>query len=112
MSTTSPEFPTSTIDTDYSKTKAVVRLDLIFKALSAIGLVVLGIVSIRFQAKAEAARHDAEDLEIKEQKYLPLFRGLSEVDVTLEEISAEFGWPTYTHEEADRENRLGTRLAY
>lgn len=97
---------------DYSKTKSAVLFDLSFKGLSAIAILGIGIASIRFQRKLANTQQQTRLQEQQEQKYLPLFRGISEVDLALAEISAEFAMPSHTEEESIRANRLGTRLAY
>ena len=108
---------------DYSKKKEIVLADLSIRAVSAVAVVVIGIVGFLIQQHLRNAQYDADNREKaqrvvadardqEEQAYLPCLRGISEVDLALEEISSEFGWPKYTQQEADRESRLGTRLAY
>jgi hypothetical protein len=97
---------------DYSKSTAVVRLDLLIKAMSAIAIVAIGVVTYRFQSQSEGARAAEAQRQVEEQRYLPLFRGISEVDLALGEISAEFGEPSYTSVQALREKRLGASLSF
>jgi hypothetical protein len=108
---------------DYSKKKEIVLADLIVKGVSALAIVGIGIAGFLIQqhlqnAQLQEANRDkvqraaADQRDQEEQAYLPCLRGISEVDLALEEVSSEFGWPRYTAEEADRESRLGTRLAY
>lgn len=108
---------------DFSKTREVVIADLMIKATSAVAVVVIGVVGILIQQHLHDSQTQADDhakqqrlsadlRDQEEQAYLPCFRGISEVDLALEEVSAQFGWPKYTEEEAYRENRLGTSLAY
>jgi hypothetical protein len=111
------------LPTDFSKTRKIVLADLTIKAVSAIAVVVIGGVGFLIQrhlqnTQAAASTHEKQQREEanardqEEQAYLPFFRSISEVDLALEEISSQFGWPKYTQEEADRKSRLGTRLAY
>src|SRR5690349_6323704 len=108
---------------DFSKTREVVIADLMIKATSAVAVVVIGVVGILIQQHLHDSQTQADDhakqqrlsadlRDQEEQAYLPCFRGIREVDLALEEVSAQFGWPKYTEEEAYRENRLGTSLAY
>ena len=97
---------------DYSKTWWVVSLDIMFKGLSAIGLVALGAMSLQFQMNNGDLQKKDNARELSEQAYLPVFRGSAEVDLALGEISAQFGRAQHTKEEANRESVLGTRLAF
>ncbi len=97
---------------DYSKTRSVVRTDLTIKAITAIAVASIGFASFRLQRDSTAARDETAKREAQEQQYLPFFRSVSEVDIALAEISAQFGWQTNSEEEAKRESVLGTRLAY
>ncbi|HYR77003.1 MAG TPA: hypothetical protein VEM96_14280 [Pyrinomonadaceae bacterium] len=123
MSNSNPPSTDSSAHVDFSKTKKVVITDLAIRAVSAVAVVAIGVVSFFIQqhlqsaqatvaAKEKTQQEAANARDEEEQAYLPCFRGISEVDLALEEVSAQFGWPTYTKDEADRENRLGTRLAY
>ena len=94
------------------KNESAVLLDLSFKGVSAIAILVIGFASIRFQQNLANTQQQTRIQDQQEQKYLPLFRGISEVDLALAEISAEFAMPNHTEEESIRANRLGTRLAY
>jgi hypothetical protein len=101
------------------KTSWFVNLDAAVKIVVAMAVAVISFATYRlqtaandFQQQTETARQKAVALANDEQRYLPLFRSITEVDAALVEISTEFGWPLYTHQEADQENRLGTRLAY
>ena len=97
---------------DYSKTKRVVVWDLLFKALSAIGLLVIGAVTLWFQISLEMTRKSDADTAKREQQYLPFFRNVTEINVALAETSSQFGYLKYTEDEAMQESRLGVRINY
>lgn len=97
---------------DYTKTGWYVVLDLMVKAITAFGLIVLGYAGWKLQHDVEATRAASDQRERAERKYLPELRSITEVDVALLEASKEFDWPTFSAEETVREARVGAHLSY
>jgi hypothetical protein len=102
-----------------SRSISLTTIETAVKIIVAVAAAVISIATLKLQRSAadlqrqsEKDRQAAAAVAINEQRYLPLFRSITEVDAALVEISTQFGWPKYTHAEADQENRLGTRLAY
>lgn len=79
---------------DATKTTVYVRLDLILKGISAIGLLLLGIAGWILQAKTEEARRRAETVrqqleesDRRSRAFLPAFRALVELELTLDDAT-------------------------
>jgi hypothetical protein len=83
--------PPQTVSADYSKTRPVVRTDLFIKAVTALAVASIGFASFRLQRDAAKAPDETVNREAQEQRYLPFFRSVSEVDIGLAEVSAQFG---------------------
>jgi hypothetical protein len=78
---------------DFTKTKLYVSVDLASKVISAIALVVLGVVGWMLQLHTEKSREAAENFERQERRYLPMLRSLSALELKLEDASK--AWPSF-----------------
>jgi hypothetical protein len=97
---------------DFTKSKTYAITDLFVKSISALAIVALGVAGWRLQSRDQQTRTAFDEQERTERKYLPTLRGITEVDLILGQISADFVWPKHTKSELTREASLGTHLGY
>jgi hypothetical protein len=97
---------------DFTKSKTYAITDLFVKSISALAIVALGVAGWRLQSRDQQTRTAIDEQERTERKYLPTLRRITEVDLILGQISADFVWPKHTKSELTREASLGTHLGY
>jgi len=75
---------------DVSKRSRYVHLDLTIRAVSAIGLVVIGIAGWMFQVNSAESRHRQEDQERSARKYLPMLQALTNIELAADTVARKF----------------------
>src|SRR5258706_10978462 len=106
-------------DQDFTKGRSYALTDLFVKSISALAIVFLGVAGWRLQKADQSTRkgederrQSLESTAVKERRYLPMLRSITEVDFILVETSADYTWPTHSEAEVNAESRLGTHLSY
>jgi hypothetical protein len=82
-----PAFGSRHDNRDYSKRRAYVRFDLVIRAISAIGLLVLAVAGWVFQISTQRVRETADKRERESRLYLPIVRSLTELEFALDEVA-------------------------
>jgi len=78
---------------DYTKRRSYVRFDLAVKAMSAIGLLALGIAGWWFQVTSSSQRQLQEQRDREARQYLPALRALTELEGAASEIAERWSDP-------------------
>jgi hypothetical protein len=68
---------------DLSKRATYVKLDLLVRAVSALGLVALGVAGWLLQARAQDARESLEKRDRESRRYLPMVRTLTDLEMVV-----------------------------
>jgi hypothetical protein len=97
---------------DYTKTRKYAYWDLMIKAISALAIVGIGLVTYSLQQHVEDVKERDEKRDIEERRYLPVLRSSSETGALLIEVATQYGYPEGTKSEALDESKLGARLSY
>ena len=97
---------------DYTKTRRYAFTDLIIKAISALAIVGIGLITFALQRHVEDLKERDQLRDREERKFLPVLRSSAETAAFLVEVAAQYGWPKGTDAEAIGESQLGARLSY
>lgn len=81
---------------DYTKTRAYAAWDLAIKSVSAVALILVGIVGWRLQQRVADTRDAIESRERQERRYLPMLRTVTELEIALESVASDLG-QAYDH---------------
>lgn len=74
---------------DYTKTLLYVVLDLTFRILTAVALVVVGAAGWTLQRDAQARRQQTEEHDRLSRRYLPVYRTFTDLELVLQDCSEE-----------------------
>jgi hypothetical protein len=87
-------------------------IELVFKGVSALGAILLGVAGLWFQFAATTQQHRLSDSQTTARTYLPMLQSLTALDVVLTRVSGSYLWPD-TSDAIDKQREgLGTDLCF